>query len=107
MTIPAFVTQSESTSRSDSLYRPHPGIVFARRCLSKTPLLQNEVSKRIGISTKHLSRFTNGHVHVGVELARKLEACTNISASAWLHYQMQYDLYTIGKLEVTSSLMTA
>ena len=107
MTIPAFVTQSESTTRSDSLYRSHPGVVFSRRCLSKTSLLQSEVAKRIGISTKHLSRFTNGHVHVGVELARKLEACTNISANAWLHYQMQYDLYTTVELEVTSSLMTA
>lgn len=107
MTIPAFVTQSETTMRSDSLYRPHPGEVFTRRCLSKTSLKQDEVAKRVGISTKHLSRFINGHVHVGVELARKLEACTNISAGAWLHYQTQYDLYTTVKLEAAPSLMTA
>jgi addiction module HigA family antidote len=107
MTIPAFVTQSETTMRSDALFRPHPGKVFERRCLSKTSLLQNEVAERIGISAKHLSRFTNGHVHVGINLARKLEACTNISASAWLHYQTQYDLYTSVKLKTTSSLMTA
>ena len=107
MTIPAFVTQSESTVRADSLYRPHPGEVFQRRCLSKTSLKQDEVAKRIGISTKHLSRFTNGHVSVGVELARKLEACTNISAGAWLHYQTQYDLYTNEKLESAPSLMLA
>ena len=105
MSIPAFVTQSETTIRSDSLYRPHPGEVFNRRCLSRTSLKQNEVAKRIGISTKHLSRFTNGHVHLEVELARKLEACTNISARAWLHYQIQFDLYTNTKLKTASSLM--
>ncbi|MBU3005351.1 HigA family addiction module antitoxin [Paraglaciecola arctica] len=107
MTIPAFVTNSAATLRADPLYCPHPGEVFQRRCLSKTSLKQDEVAKRIGISTKHLSRFTNGHVSVGVELARKLEACTNISAAAWLHYQTQYDLYTNKKLESTVSLMTA
>ena len=106
MTLPVFVTQSEETVRPDSLFRPHPGKVFERRCLSKTSLQQNEIAKRIGISTKHLSRFTNGHVHVGVELARKLESCTNISAGAWLHYQTQYDLYKTRKLETAPSLMT-
>ena len=106
MNIPSFVTASESVTRSDSFYRPHPGEVFQRRCINKTSLKQAEIAKRIGISTKHLSRFTNGHVHVGVELARKLEACTNISASAWLHYQTQYDLYTTVKLKTMPSLMT-
>lgn len=107
MTIPAFVTESAEATRSDSLFRPHPGNVFERRCLSKTSLGQKEVAKRIGISTKHLSRFTHGHVHVGVELARKLESCTNISAGAWLHYQMEYDLYTTEKLDAAPSVMTA
>jgi addiction module HigA family antidote len=107
MSIPAFVTESETTTRSDSLFRPHPGEVFKRRCLSKTSLKQNEVAEHIGVSAKHLSRFTNGHVHVGVELARKLEACTNISASAWLTYQTHYDLFTTVKLENMPSLMTA
>ena len=106
MTIPAFVTQSQETSRSESLFRPHPGEVFKRRCLSKTILKQEEIAKRIGISTKHLSRFSNGHIRVGVELARKLEACTNISANAWLNYQTQYDLYKTAKFEPTLSLMT-
>jgi addiction module HigA family antidote len=107
MTIPNFVTHSKEVNRPDELYRPHPGAVFARRFLSKTPLNQDEVAGRIGISPKHLSRFKNGHVHVEVELARKLEACTNISAGAWLYYQMQYDLYTTTKIAETRSLMTA
>jgi addiction module HigA family antidote len=107
MTIPAFVTESAEATRSDSLFRPHPGNVFERRCLSKTSLGQNEVAKRVGISTKHLSRFIHGHVHVGVGLARKLESCTNISAGTWLHYQTQYDLYTTEKLNAAPSVMTA
>jgi antitoxin HigA-1 len=107
MNIPAFVSDSELTQRSDAHFRPHPGVVFTRRCLAKTSLRQDEIAKRIGISTKHLSRFANGHVHVGVDLARKLEACTNISAQAWLNYQTQYDLYTTEKLATAPSLMSA
>ncbi|MEJ6534183.1 HigA family addiction module antitoxin [Pseudoalteromonas lipolytica] len=99
MSVPDFVNASEPVSRPEDLFRPHPGEVFVRRCLSKSNLKREEVAGRIGISAKHLSRFVNGHVSVGVELARKLEACTNISAAAWLHYQNQFDLYAHHKLE--------
>lgn len=104
---PDFVTDSPTTERAESLYRPHPGEVFARRFVSKNTLKQPEIANIIGISTKHLSRFINGHVSVGVDLARKLEACTNISAQAWLHYQIQYDLYTNSKLKKSSVLLMA
>ena len=99
MTIPVFVTQSNPTKRSNILPRPHPGEVLKRRCLSKTKLNRDEVAKNIGISAKHLSRFINCHVSVKVNLALKLEAWTNISASAWFYYQEQYDLYKRVKLE--------
>lgn len=49
----------------------------------------------------------NGHVSVGVDLARKLEACTKISAHAWLHYQIQFDLYNTSKLEKSPKLLSA
>lgn len=98
MTIPDFVNASESTKRPDSLYRPHPGAVFKRRCLSKTNLTHAQVALLMGISPKHLSRFINGHVSVGVDLARKLESCTNISAESWLYFQSKYDLFTTEKL---------
>jgi addiction module HigA family antidote len=104
MTTPAFVKQSNEAKRPESHYRPHPCEIFNRRCLSKTTLNQKEIAKRIGISTKHLSRFSNGHVHVGVELARKLEACTNISAYSWLNYRTQYDLSKTHKYETSESL---
>ncbi|MDO6428905.1 HigA family addiction module antitoxin [Thalassotalea sp. 1_MG-2023] len=105
MTIPAFVTQLTSTARAESLHRPHPGEVLKRRFLDKTELKRPEVAEMIGISTKHLSRLINGHIHVEVNLARKLEACTNLSARAWLHYQNQYDLYTTTKLSNKSKLL--
>lgn len=107
MSAPDFVTRFEQSLRSEELYRPHPGEVFARRCLSKSGIKQAEAADLIGISTKHLSRFVNGHVSVGVELARKLEACTKISAQAWLHYQTQYDLYKTAKLEKSPKLLSA
>lgn len=90
---PAFVSMSESVNRSEELFRPHPGEVFKRRCLSKTKLKHPEVASQLGVSDKHLSRFINGHVSVRIELARKLESVTNISAAAWLNYQNAYDLY--------------
>lgn len=90
---PSFVFQSETTVRPESLYRPKPSDVFKRRCLSRTDKKHPEVAELMGSSGKHFSRFINGHVRVSVEFARKLESVTNISAAAWLHYQMQYDLY--------------
>jgi antitoxin HigA-1 len=107
MKISSIINEPSETKRPEYLYRPHPGEVFKRRCLSKTNLTQEEVANRIGISAKHLSRLVNGHVHVEVGLARKLEACTNISAGAWLHYQVQYDLYQTPKLNKTKSLMAS
>ncbi|MDF2179171.1 HigA family addiction module antitoxin [Aliiglaciecola sp. CAU 1673] len=98
--IPAFVSQSPEASRPEHLYRPHPGEVFKRRCLSKTELTQKEVAEKMGISPKHLSRFINGHVQVEITLARKLESVTNISAGAWLHYQTAYDLYKTANMNL-------
>lgn len=107
MSVPSFVQASQSVERSENLYRPHPGKVFTRRILSKAKLKQPEMAKLIGISVKHLSRFANGHVGVTAELARKLEACTNISAEAWLYYQVQYDLYKTPKRERSAQTLTA
>ena len=107
MTVPSIVQSSKPVERSENLYRPHPGEVFTRRILNKTTLKQPEMASLIGISVKHLSRFANGHVSVTADLARKLEACTNISAEAWLHYQIQYDLYKTPKIERSAQTLTA
>lgn len=107
MKTPDFVMLSPQVERSEDLYRPHPGEVFARRCLTKSGLKHPQAAEIIGISVKHLSRFINGHVSIGVELARKLEACTNISAQAWLHYQIQYDLHNTAKLKKSPVLLSA
>ena len=98
MTISDFVNASEPTRRPDYLYRQHPGAIFKRRCLSKTNLTHAQVAFQIGISPKHLSRFINGHVNVGVDFARKLESCTNISAASWLYFQTKYDLFSTKEL---------
>jgi addiction module HigA family antidote len=107
MNRPDFVTRSVQSVRPEELFRPHPGEVFARRCLSHSNIKQTEAAALIGISAKHLSRFINGHVSVGVDLARKLEACTEISAHTWLHYQTQYDLYNTAKLEKAPKFLSA
>jgi addiction module HigA family antidote len=96
--IPSFVNSSPATSRPEHLPRPHPGSVFKRRVLDKINLNHAVVAEKIGISTKHLSRFVNGHVSVTIELARKLEAATSISAAAWMNYQVAYDLYRTAKV---------
>lgn len=81
------------SNRPESLFRPHPGNVFFRRCFPLFRLKQGAIAQIIGISPTQLSRFIHGHMHVDTKLARKLQACTNISAKAWLHYQVEYDLY--------------
>jgi addiction module HigA family antidote len=88
-----FLKQGEAYSRPESLPRSHPGAVFKRRVLDRANLKRSEVAERLGISEKHLSRFVNGHVSLTIEFARKLEAATNISAAAWMNYQVAYDLY--------------
>ena len=107
MNMPKFVNESKAAKREEELFRPHPGEVFSRRILSKTDMKQPEIASILGVSVKHLSRFANGHVDITINLARKLEACTNISANAWLHYQAQYDLYTTAKLEKSDKLLSA
>jgi addiction module HigA family antidote len=107
MSEPNFVNASPKVERAEELYRPHPGEVFSRRFVTMSDLKQPQIAEVIGISTKHLSRFINGHVSVGIDLARKLEACTNISAQAWLHYQTQFDLHTTSKLEKSSVRLSA
>nr|WP_283620493.1 HigA family addiction module antitoxin [Alteromonas macleodii] len=87
------IDTGERVSRPEHLKRPHPGEVFKRRCMSKSSLKQNEIAQCLSISTKHLSRFINGHSNLTIELARKLEAVSGISAQAWMHYQVAYDLY--------------
>ena len=89
----AIIDAGERASRPEHLKRPHPGEVFKRRCMSKSPLKQTEIAQCLEISTKHLSRFVNGHSNLTIEFARKLEAVSGISAQAWMHYQVAYDLY--------------
>lgn len=83
---------SNEVTRSVNLPRPHPGIVFKRRFINSMTKL-SEVSGILSLSEKHLSKFLDGYVRVDVDLARKLESYTNVSANAWLHYQTQYDLF--------------
>jgi len=87
-----------ATSRPEHLPRPHPGSVFKRRVLDIVNLNRATVAEKIGISTKQLSRFVNGHAPVTIEFARKLEAATSISAAAWMNYQVAYDLYRTTKV---------
>ena len=68
------IEAGERASRPEHLKRPHPGEVFKRRCMAKSPLKQSEVAQCLEVSTKHLSRFVNGHSNLTVEFARKLEA---------------------------------
>ncbi|AEA99729.1 helix-turn-helix transcriptional regulator [Alteromonas mediterranea] len=70
----ALIEAGERASRPEHLKRPHPGEVFKRRCMAKSPLKQSEVAQCLEVSTKHLSRFVNGHSNLTVEFARKLEA---------------------------------
>ena len=93
----ALIEAGERASRPEHLKRPHPGEVFKRRCMAKSPLKQSEVAQCLEVSTKHLSRFVNGHSNLTVEFARKLDAVSGISAKAWMHYQVAYDLYRTAK----------
>lgn len=65
----------------------------------------SEVAETIGVSQQYSYRFLNGVEPVTVQLAKKLEACTNISAATWLDSQIKYDLFTFPLLKKRKRLI--
>lgn len=70
-----------------------PGEVI-KEYLDARGLTQKEVSKRIGVSERHLSKMLNGKTRLTEEMALKLEKLMpDVPASFWLNYEVKYQEY--------------
>ena len=70
-----------------------PGEVI-KEYLDSRGLTQKEVSKRIGVSERHLSKMLNGKTRLTEEMALKLEKLMpDVPASFWLNYEVKYQEY--------------
>lgn len=79
--------------KSNKLPVKHAGVIFNERILKRHKISQTDAAKFLHMSRKQVSLFANGKVSVSVDLAKKLEASTGVSAGFWLNIQKSYDLY--------------
>ena len=70
-----------------------PGEVI-KEYLDARGYTQKEVSGRIGVSERHLSKMLNGKTRLTEEMALKLEKLMpDVPASFWLNYEVKYQEY--------------
>lgn len=74
-----------------------PGKII-KEYLDARRITQKEVSKRTGVSERHLSRLVNGKAGLTADMAVKLEkVMPDVPASYWLNYEMKYKEYLARK----------
>ncbi|WP_303826116.1 HigA family addiction module antitoxin [Ruminococcus flavefaciens] len=69
----------------------HPGY-YISEIIEEMELTQEEFSKRLGVTPKHLSEIVNGKAKVTPEIAQKLSIVLDSSVEMWLNLQMKYDI---------------
>lgn len=77
---------------------PHPGETLAE-VLAARGMTQVELSRRTGLSTKHLNQIIKGVIGISVHVAVDLEKATGVKAIVWLMLDAQHrlDVYTKGR----------
>lgn len=68
-----------------------PTGVVIKEYLDECGITQKDLSRRIDVSERHLSKMLNGKTRLTEDMAIKLEkVITDIPASYWLNYEMKY-----------------
>jgi antitoxin HigA-1 len=75
----------------DMFNPPHPGLVL--REYFPEGMQITEAAQRLGVSRVALSRVINQRAGISAEMALRLEAALNTSASMWVGMQADYDLW--------------
>lgn len=75
----------------DMFNPPHPGQVL-REYLPEGMQI-TEAAQRLGVSRVALSRVINQRAAISPDMALRLEAALNTSASMWIGMQADYDLW--------------
>ena len=68
----------------------HPG-EFISEILEERSLSQATLSKKMGVSQKHLSNLINGKSSITTDMAKKLSLVFATSVDFWLNLQKMYD----------------
>jgi HTH-type transcriptional regulator/antitoxin HigA len=69
----------------------HPGEML-REALQERGWSQADLSRRSGLTQKHISRVVTGQAGIGTEAALAIEAATGISARVLIRMQADYDV---------------
>lgn len=93
--------------RHPSLPVKHPGFVFKERCLDIHNISITVAAQKLHMSRKQISLFVNGKSSISIELAKKLQIATGISAEFWINRQKKYDLHQAHQLEVKAEPLYA
>ncbi|MEK6746994.1 MAG: HigA family addiction module antitoxin [Rickettsiales bacterium] len=72
---------------------PHPGESLLTLYIEPLGLTIKEVSERMGVERKSVSRLINGHTSITAEMAVRLGMAFSTSAELWLNKQRGYDLW--------------
>ncbi|TYB32823.1 MAG: HigA family addiction module antidote protein [Flexistipes sinusarabici] len=71
----------------------HPGGILKRQYLETTSLTISELSERIGVSRKTLSKIVNEKGSVTPDMALRLAKVFDTTPELWLNLQQNYDLW--------------
>jgi addiction module HigA family antidote len=72
---------------------PHPGEVLMGLYMDPAGINITEMSTRLGVERKAVSRLVNGHTSVSPAMALRLSRALNTSPQVWFKLQFAYDLW--------------
>ncbi len=71
----------------------HPGGILKRHYLEPLSLTITELSEKLGVSRKTLSKIINEHGSITPEMALRLSKAFNTTPELWLNLQQNFDLW--------------
>lgn len=71
----------------------HPGGILKRQYLEPTSLTISELSRKIGVSRKTLSKIVNEKGSITPDMALRLSQALGTTPELWLNLQQNYDLW--------------
>jgi addiction module HigA family antidote len=86
------------TTDGKGMHNPaHPGEILDELYLHPMRITQAEAAAALGVSVKHVSAITNGHVPVTPQMAMRIALATGTECALWVNLQAQYDIWQISQ----------
>ena len=90
-------TTEEKSMKKRKRAPNHPGGILKRLYLAPMEITVSELSKRIGVSRKTVSKLVNEGGSVTPDMALRLSRAFNTTPNLWLTLQKNYDLWQAGQ----------